>query len=195
MAGVSALGIGLGPITGGVLLEHFWWGSVFLVNVPIVIAGLILGFLLVPESSDPEHAALDPVGAGLSILGLGALLYCAVAIVTMLTLAKNGGPMGLGFRGDLLPIGLRWWAQCVLMVALLLAWPLGTVVLLRRLRWPQLVLPTTLAFLALLVSPLVMMAGTILGDARRTIRSGDPSEFIVLLLLYPLRPQMRLQPR
>src|SRR5882757_3449361 len=40
-AGVSALGIGLGPITGGVLLSHFWWGSVFLVNIPIVIAGLV----------------------------------------------------------------------------------------------------------------------------------------------------------
>ena len=62
-AGVSALGIGLGPITGGFLLEHFWWGSIFIVNVPIVIAGLVLGFFFVPESKDPTHAALDPVGA------------------------------------------------------------------------------------------------------------------------------------
>jgi len=77
-AGVSALGIGLGPITGGFLLEHFWWGSVFVVNVPIVIAGLILGFLLVPESKDPAHAALDPVGAGLSILGLGWVLWAVI---------------------------------------------------------------------------------------------------------------------
>jgi EmrB/QacA subfamily drug resistance transporter len=77
-AGVSALGIGLGPISGGFLLEHFWWGSVFIVNVPIVVAGLVLGFLLIPESSDPTHAALDPVGAGLSILALGSLLWAVI---------------------------------------------------------------------------------------------------------------------
>src|SRR5262245_42113870 len=77
-AGVSALGIGLGPITGGVLLEHFWWGSVFMVNVPIVIIGLILGYFLIPESKDPTHAALDPFGALLSIAALGALLWSII---------------------------------------------------------------------------------------------------------------------
>src|SRR6476661_1305317 len=77
-AGVSALGIGLGPITGGFLLEHFWWGSIFIVNVPIVIAGLILGFFLVPESKDPSHAALDPVGAVLSIVALGSILWAVI---------------------------------------------------------------------------------------------------------------------
>ena len=55
-SGVSALGIGLGPITGGFLLEHFWWGSIFIVNVPIVIIGLVLGYMLIPESKDPTHA-------------------------------------------------------------------------------------------------------------------------------------------
>lgn len=77
-AGVSALGLGLGPITGGVLLEHFWWGSVFIVNVPIVVVGLVLGFLLIPESKDPGHAALDPVGALLSIGALGSLLWSII---------------------------------------------------------------------------------------------------------------------
>ena len=77
-AGVSALGIGIGPITGGFLLEHFWWGSVFLVNVPIVIAGLVLGYFLVPESKDPSHAALDPLGAVLSIVALGSLLWAVI---------------------------------------------------------------------------------------------------------------------
>ena len=77
-AGVSALGIGLGPISGGFLLEHFWWGSVFMVNVPIVLAGLVLGYLLVPESSDPSHGALDPVGAGLSIVALGSILWAVI---------------------------------------------------------------------------------------------------------------------
>jgi EmrB/QacA subfamily drug resistance transporter len=77
-AGVSALGIGLGPITGGFLLEHFWWGSVFIVNVPIVIVGLVLGFVLVPESRDPSHGALDPVGALLSIVSLGSILWAVI---------------------------------------------------------------------------------------------------------------------
>jgi EmrB/QacA subfamily drug resistance transporter len=77
-AGVSALGIGLGPITGGFLLEHFWWGSIFIVNVPIVIIGLVLGFMLVPESRDPQHAALDPVGAVLSIIALGSILWAVI---------------------------------------------------------------------------------------------------------------------
>jgi EmrB/QacA subfamily drug resistance transporter len=77
-AGVSALGIGLGPILGGVLLEHFWWGSVFIVNVPIVVIGLVLGFFLIPESRDPNHSPLDPVGAVLSIGALGSLLWSII---------------------------------------------------------------------------------------------------------------------
>jgi len=77
-AGVSALGIGLGPITGGFLLSHFWWGSVFIVNVPIVIIGLVLGYLLVPESQDPSKPRLDPVGALLSIAGLATVLWSVI---------------------------------------------------------------------------------------------------------------------
>jgi EmrB/QacA subfamily drug resistance transporter len=51
---------------------------VFIVNVPIVIIGLVLGYLLVPESKDPTHAALDPVGAGLSIVALGSILWAVI---------------------------------------------------------------------------------------------------------------------
>jgi EmrB/QacA subfamily drug resistance transporter len=77
-AGVSALGIGLGPITGGFLLTHFWWGSVLIVNVPIIVVGLVLGFLLVPESRDPSKPRLDPIGALLSIAGLTAVLWAVI---------------------------------------------------------------------------------------------------------------------
>ncbi len=77
-AGVSAVGLGLGPITGGFLLEHFWWGSIFIVNVPVVIVGLVLGYALIPESRDPMHARLDPVGAILSIAALGSLLWAII---------------------------------------------------------------------------------------------------------------------
>ena len=74
-AGVSGLGIGIGPVVGGWLLTHFWWGSVFLVNVPVVIFALIAGRLIVPNSKDPSAPRLDPVGAVLSIVGLITLVY------------------------------------------------------------------------------------------------------------------------
>lgn len=74
-AGVSGMGIAIGPIVGGWLLNHFWWGSVFLVNVPVVIFALIAGRLIVPNSKDPSPNALDPVGAVLSIAGLVSLVY------------------------------------------------------------------------------------------------------------------------
>ncbi|HEX9506085.1 MAG TPA: MFS transporter, partial [Acidimicrobiia bacterium] len=65
----------LGPLTGGFLLEHFYWGSIFLVNIPIVVTGLFAGVLLIPKSKDPAAPRLDPVGAVLSIAGLSALLF------------------------------------------------------------------------------------------------------------------------
>jgi EmrB/QacA subfamily drug resistance transporter len=74
-AGVSGLGIVIGPLGGGLLLEHFDWGSVFLVNVPICILAIVAGFFLVPDSRDPDEGRLDPLGAVLSIIGLGGLLY------------------------------------------------------------------------------------------------------------------------
>src|SRR5438034_3659586 len=74
-AGVAGLGIVVGPLGGGLLLEHFAWGSVFLVNVPICTAAIVLGRFLVPDSRDPEEGRLDPVGALLSIVALSGLLY------------------------------------------------------------------------------------------------------------------------
>jgi EmrB/QacA subfamily drug resistance transporter len=77
-AGVSGLGIGVGPIAGGMLLEHFWWGSIFLVNIPVVIAAIAAGRFLVPESKDDHAPRLDPLGAGLSIVGLSALVWAII---------------------------------------------------------------------------------------------------------------------
>ncbi|MFG1695925.1 MFS transporter [Nonomuraea sp. NPDC049309] len=77
--GVWAAGVGLavaiGPITGGLLIENYWWGSVFLINVPIVIVASVLIAALVPESRDPKPSRLDPVGVVLSIIGLVAVVY------------------------------------------------------------------------------------------------------------------------
>jgi EmrB/QacA subfamily drug resistance transporter len=77
-AATAGVGVALGPLTGGFLLEHFYWGSIFLVNIPIVIVGIIAGVFLIPDSKDPNPSRLDPVGAVLSIAGLGALLYAVI---------------------------------------------------------------------------------------------------------------------
>jgi EmrB/QacA subfamily drug resistance transporter len=74
-AGFSAIGLAIGPATGGLLLEHFWWGSVLLVNVPIVVIALVGGFLLVPDSRDPAAPRVDLPGAALSIVGFATLLW------------------------------------------------------------------------------------------------------------------------
>ncbi len=65
----------LGPVVSGILLQHFWYGSVFLVNVPIILVALIGGVFLVPTSRDPKQAAFDPPGAITSIVGISALVY------------------------------------------------------------------------------------------------------------------------
>lgn len=74
-AGGVGLAIAIGPITGGALLDHFWWGSVFFVNVPIVILALVLMVWLVPDSRDPKPGRLDPIGVVLSVVGLILLVY------------------------------------------------------------------------------------------------------------------------
>ncbi|WP_024793114.1 MFS transporter [Tomitella biformata] len=64
-----------GPLVGGWLLEHFWWGSVFLINVPVLIVMLILAPFLIPESRDPNPGRLDAIGAALSIVMMVPLVY------------------------------------------------------------------------------------------------------------------------
>jgi EmrB/QacA subfamily drug resistance transporter len=79
-AGISGMGIAVGPILGGFLLEHFWWGSVFLVNVPVAIVALTLGRFLIPNSKDPSAPKLDFVGSGTSIVGLSLLLWAIIEV-------------------------------------------------------------------------------------------------------------------
>jgi EmrB/QacA subfamily drug resistance transporter len=69
------MAVALGPILGGWLLVHFWWGSVFLINLPVVALALVAGRFLVPTSRDPGRTPLDPIGSLLSIAGLVLILY------------------------------------------------------------------------------------------------------------------------
>ena len=75
---VSGIAVALGPITGGFLLRQFWWGSVFLVNIPIVVVALVAGHLLLPESRDPHAGRFDPLGFVLSIAGIALLVYTVI---------------------------------------------------------------------------------------------------------------------
>lgn len=74
-AGFAGLGGALGTLVSGFLLEHYTWASTFLVNVPICAVALLAGLWLVPNSSDPAEAVLDPRGALLAVAGLAILLY------------------------------------------------------------------------------------------------------------------------
>lgn len=77
-AGTAGMAGALGPLTGGFLLEHFWWGSVFFVNVPVVAVALLAGWKLVPTSRDPAAPPVDVPGALLSIAGLVALVWAII---------------------------------------------------------------------------------------------------------------------
>lgn len=75
---MAALGIPLGPILSGWLLDHYTWHAVFLVNVPVVVVALGASVLLVPESKNALATALDPLGAALSLCGLATLLWSII---------------------------------------------------------------------------------------------------------------------
>ncbi len=72
----SAGGLALGPLVGGILLERFWWGSVFLINVPVTMILLVAGIFLLPESRNPEPGRFDLLSAALSMLMIVPLVFC-----------------------------------------------------------------------------------------------------------------------
>src|SRR6201993_1411547 len=86
------IGIATGPVLGGVLLNHFWWGSVFLINVPVTVIGAIASIILIPESRNPLKARIDYVGVLASVLGLVLLVFGIV----------QGGDGESGVRGGVL---------------------------------------------------------------------------------------------
>ena len=75
MVGVA---VAIGPVTGGLLLEHFAWGSIFIVNIPVVIIALVLGAVLLPESRDPKVGSMDYLGLALSAAGVGLVIWAII---------------------------------------------------------------------------------------------------------------------
>jgi EmrB/QacA subfamily drug resistance transporter len=74
-SGVSGLGVAIGPLVGGYLLDHFWWGSVFLVNLPVIAVAIVAVIAIVPSSKDPNAKPIDVLGTLLSIGALTGLLF------------------------------------------------------------------------------------------------------------------------
>jgi EmrB/QacA subfamily drug resistance transporter len=108
-AALAAVGIGLGPLAGGLLLEWFDWSSVFLVNVPVAVVALLLGIRYIPESRDPRPGSFDLLGAALSTAGFSALVYAIIEA------PEKGWTSGLTFgllTASMLLLGsFLWWER------------------------------------------------------------------------------------
>ncbi|MFI8995722.1 MFS transporter [Streptomyces sp. NPDC053542] len=76
---VNSLGFAAGPLIGGTLLDHFWWGSIFLINIPVAVLGLIAVLKLVPESKNPSGDRPDLPGALLSMIGMVAVVFAIIS--------------------------------------------------------------------------------------------------------------------
>ena len=74
----TGLAVALGPVTGGYLLEHFAWGAIFLVNLPVAAVALVAGWLLVPTSRDLNAGSMDHLGLGLSAVGVGLVVWSII---------------------------------------------------------------------------------------------------------------------
>ncbi|MEV5607170.1 MFS transporter [Streptomyces sp. NPDC052225] len=77
-ATVNSLGFAVGPLLGGVMLDHFWWGAIFLINIPVAVIGLVAVLALVPESKNPRGERPDLLGALLSTIGMTGIVYAII---------------------------------------------------------------------------------------------------------------------
>ncbi|MGH3680228.1 MAG: MFS transporter, partial [Natronosporangium sp.] len=96
------LGGAVGPLVGGLMLEHFWWGSIFLLAVPIMLVLLVAGPLVLPESREPGARAVDPASV---VLLMAAILSAVYGIKELAAGAAPGVPLLLVATGA----GLGWW--------------------------------------------------------------------------------------
>jgi DHA2 family multidrug resistance protein-like MFS transporter len=106
-AAVNFLALPIGPILGGWILTSYWWGWVFLLNVPVAFVGLIAAFRLLPEARAHERPRLDLVGVGASVVGVVALVY---------------GLIQAGEHGWSFPAALLEMISGAAILALFLAW-------------------------------------------------------------------------
>jgi EmrB/QacA subfamily drug resistance transporter len=123
---ITGLGVALGPITGGLLLEHFSWGSVFFASIPVAVLALALGAWLVPDSRDPAAPRPDLAGFVLSIVAVGAVVYTTIEAPA---------------RGWLAPLTLAGYCAGVVLLAVFALWerrvgePMLDITLFRNIRF------------------------------------------------------------
>ncbi|MGA7911760.1 MAG: DHA2 family efflux MFS transporter permease subunit [Candidatus Dormiibacterota bacterium] len=108
-AAANFLALPIGPILGGWLLTHYWWGWVFLLNVPVAALGLVAVIALVPESRSPERPALDPIGMLAASAGLAGVTY------GLIELGRNGwtdpGSLTILVAGVMVVVGFFAWER------------------------------------------------------------------------------------
>ncbi|MFJ4890741.1 MULTISPECIES: MFS transporter [unclassified Streptomyces] len=98
----ASAGTAVGPVVGGFLLEHFWWGSVFLINLPVMVVLVLVGIKLLPESKSPSHGPWDLISVTLSLVGVIGVVYAVKE-------AAAHGPSGAVFATGLLGVAALVW--------------------------------------------------------------------------------------
>ncbi|MEU7003136.1 MFS transporter [Nonomuraea sp. NPDC046570] len=106
-SGMGAAGFALGPIVGGLLLNHFWWGSVFLVNLPVMALVLVGGILVLPESRNPNPGRIDALSVLLSVAGVMAVVYALKTGV----IDGFAGTVAVAAVGGMVVLALFAWRQ------------------------------------------------------------------------------------
>ncbi|MFE0138034.1 MFS transporter [Streptomyces sp. NPDC059037] len=76
---VNSLGFAIGPLVGGVMLDHFWWGAIFLINIPVAVLGFVAVVKLIPESKNPQGDRPDLLGAVFSTIGMASVVYAIIS--------------------------------------------------------------------------------------------------------------------
>ncbi|MET8096089.1 MFS transporter [Streptomyces sp. NPDC005236] len=98
----ASAGTAVGPVVGGFLLEHFWWGSVFLINVPVMVVLVLVGRKLLPESKSPNPGPWDLISVTLSLVGVIGVVYAVKGLAAH-------GPSGQALGAGLLGAGALFW--------------------------------------------------------------------------------------
>lgn len=185
-AGVSGVGVAVGPMLGGWLIEHFSWGSVFLVNVPVVAIALPAGYFLLPNSRAERQSKLDPIGAVLSIVGLVALIGAIIE-----------GPV----KGWTSPVVLVAAAVGTVALAAFVAWELHTdepmldVKFFKNPRFSAANLAVTLAFFAMVGSMFIITQFMQFVLGYSPLEAGMRSVPLALMLVFVAPQSTRLVER